>query len=83
MIGILIIAHAPLASALRECALHVFPDCAAGLQALDIAPNASPEDSLHLAREAMNTTLLETRLHIRMMLVVREEKMWKDPGRRI
>ena len=54
MIGILIIAHAPLASALRECALHVFPDCAAGLQALDIAPNASPEDSLHLAREAMN-----------------------------
>ncbi|MFN8954276.1 MAG: PTS fructose transporter subunit IIA, partial [Burkholderiales bacterium] len=26
MIGILLIAHAPLASALRQCALHVFPD---------------------------------------------------------
>jgi PTS system ascorbate-specific IIA component len=36
MIGILIVAHAPLASALRDCALHVYPDCAAGVQALDI-----------------------------------------------
>ena len=59
MIGILIVAHAPLASALRECALHVFPECAAGVQALDIAPNASPEESLKLAKAAMaklNTT---------------------------
>ncbi|WP_090132154.1 PTS sugar transporter subunit IIA [Limnohabitans sp. Rim11] len=53
MIGILIVAHAPLASALRECALHVFPDCASGVQALDIAPNASPEESLQLAKAAM------------------------------
>ena len=53
MIGILIIAHAPLASALRDCALHVFPECAAGVQALDIAPNASPEESLLLAKAAM------------------------------
>ena len=59
MIGILIIAHAPLASALRDCALHVFPECASGVQALDIAPNASPEESLALAKAAMaqlNTT---------------------------
>jgi PTS system ascorbate-specific IIA component len=53
MIGILIIAHAPLASALRDCALHVFPECASGVQALDIAPNASPEESLVLAKAAM------------------------------
>ena len=53
MIGILIVAHAPLASALRECALHVFPECASGVQALDIAPNASPEESLALAKLAM------------------------------
>lgn len=53
MIGILIVAHAPLASALRECALHVFPDCASGVQALDIAPNDSPEESLQLAKAAM------------------------------
>lgn len=54
MIGILIIAHAPLASALRECALHVFPDCASGVLALDVMPEASPEDSLLRARKAMD-----------------------------
>ena len=53
MIGILIIAHAPLASALRDCALHVFPECASGILALDIAPSASPEESLVLAKAAM------------------------------
>ena len=53
MIGILIIAHAPLATALRECALHVFPDCADGVRALDVLPDAAPEDSLVLAQEAM------------------------------
>lgn len=53
MIGILIIAHAPLASALRECALHVFPDCASGVLALDVMPEAAPEDSLLRGRKAM------------------------------
>ena len=53
MIGILIIAHAPLASALRECALHVFPDCVDGVQALDIGPQDAPEDSLLRAQAAM------------------------------
>ena len=59
MIGILIVAHAPLASALRDCALHVFPECAEGVLALDILPNASPEESLILAKATMtrlNTT---------------------------
>jgi len=53
MIGILLIAHAPLASALRECALHVFPDCAAGVLALDIQADDAPEVSLMRAKEAM------------------------------
>jgi PTS system ascorbate-specific IIA component len=53
MIGILIVAHAPLASALRDCALHVYPECASGVQALDILPSASPEESLLLAKAAM------------------------------
>ena len=53
MIGILIIAHAPLATALRECALHVFPDCADGVLALDVLPHDAPEDTLTRAREAM------------------------------
>jgi PTS system ascorbate-specific IIA component len=54
MIGILIIAHAPLATALRECALHVFPDCASGVMALDVLPNDAPEVSLADARRAMD-----------------------------
>jgi PTS system ascorbate-specific IIA component len=41
--GILIIAHAPLASALRECVLHVYPETASGVLALDVLPNESPE----------------------------------------
>ncbi len=54
MIGILIVAHAPLASALRDCALHVFPECALGVQALDIGAHDSPEESLALAKQAMS-----------------------------
>jgi len=53
MIGILIIAHAPLAFALRDCALHVYPECASGVQALDILPNASPDESLRQAKAAL------------------------------
>lgn len=53
MIGILIIAHAPLANALRECALHVFPDCASGVLSLDVLPNEPPENTLAKAREAL------------------------------
>jgi PTS system mannose-specific IIA component len=41
--GILIIAHAPLASALRAGVLHVFPDVEQGILALDVPPNEAPE----------------------------------------
>ena len=50
MNGIFIIAHAPLASALRQCVLHVFPDNAAGVAALDVLPNMPPEETLAQAR---------------------------------
>jgi PTS system mannose-specific IIA component len=50
MNGIFIIAHAPLASALRQCALHVFPDSAAVVVALDVQPNMPPEETLAQAR---------------------------------
>jgi PTS system ascorbate-specific IIA component len=55
MIGILIIAHAPLASALRDCALHVFPECASGVLAIDVLPNDAPEDSLETAALALDS----------------------------
>jgi len=60
--GIFIIAHAPLASALRTCALHVFPDSEAAIGALDVQPNVPPEESLaqarHLLRQAGWTSTL-------------------------
>jgi mannose PTS system EIIA component len=51
--GILIIAHAPLASALRLCVLHVFPDSAADVLAFDVQPQVPLEESLAGARWAM------------------------------
>ena len=54
MNGILIIAHAPLANALRQCALHVFPDCDPFVAAIDVQPNLSPEETLGAARIALD-----------------------------
>jgi PTS system ascorbate-specific IIA component len=54
MNGILIIAHAPLAHALRACALHVFPDCGAHVAAIDVQPNLPPEETLSMARIALD-----------------------------
>jgi PTS system ascorbate-specific IIA component len=52
---LLIIAHAPLASALRLCALHVFPDLANDLQALDVNANAPPEQTREEAQTMIET----------------------------
>ena len=54
MNAILIIAHTPLASALRDCALHVFPDCAAGVAAVDVPAHEAPEDTLARAQTALH-----------------------------
>lgn len=53
MNAILLIGHAPLAHALRQCALHVFPDCGAHVAAIDVQPNLSPDETLATARIAM------------------------------
>ncbi|MBK6360303.1 MAG: PTS fructose transporter subunit IIA [Comamonadaceae bacterium] len=53
MNSILIIAHAPLAHALRACALHVFPECGVSVAAIDVAPNAPPEETLAASRIAL------------------------------
>ena len=54
MPGLLIIAHAPLASSLRAVAEHAFPDCAAQLAALDVSPDMPLEEI-----EAQGRQLLE------------------------
>lgn len=50
MNSILIIAHLPLAHALRQGALHVYPDCADQVEALDVLPHMPPEETLATAR---------------------------------
>lgn len=52
--GIFIIAHAPLASALRQCVLHVFPDAANVVAVLDVQPNMPTEETLMAARMTMS-----------------------------
>lgn len=54
MSGILIIAHAPLASALKACASHTFPDCAATLEALDVPADAPLEELESQARALLS-----------------------------
>ena len=55
---IFIIAHAPLANALRDCAMHVYPECAHEVIALDVKPDAQPEETLRLANQALENVPL-------------------------
>jgi PTS system ascorbate-specific IIA component len=68
MNAILLIAHAPLANALRQCALHVFPDCGSTVMAVDVQPNLSPEETLATARIAMDQLVQPE--HIKGVLVL-------------
>ena len=54
MNGLLIIAHAPLASAMLQCVSHVFTESAQGIAALDVQPNMPPEETLAQARILMD-----------------------------
>jgi PTS system ascorbate-specific IIA component len=56
---IFIIAHAPLATALRDCAMHVYPECAHEVIALDVLPDAQPEETLRLANQALQNVTLD------------------------
>jgi mannose PTS system EIIA component len=51
---ILIVAHVPLASALRACAQHVYPERMSTVFALDVDPQDTPEHSLALAKEILS-----------------------------
>lgn len=53
MAGILIIAHAPLASALRDCAAHVYCGEPDRVEAIDVAPDAEPAAVLAEARRRL------------------------------
>lgn len=49
----MIIAHAPLASSLKEVAQHAFPDCGCALEALDVAAETPLEVIEAQAREML------------------------------
>jgi len=53
MAAVLVIAHAPLASALKAVASHVYPERGPNVAALDVAPDADPAQVEALARELM------------------------------
>ena len=44
MLGFIIIAHAPLASALKAVAAHAFPECVQTLEVLDVPADMAPEE---------------------------------------
>ncbi|MFN3303509.1 MAG: PTS sugar transporter subunit IIA [Roseateles sp.] len=50
---LLVIAHAPLASALRQVAEHTYPDCAPTLSVLDVPPGMCADDVEAAARALM------------------------------
>ncbi len=54
MTGLLLIAHAPLASALAAVAEHTFPNCAPQVAALDVTPEMSVDDVEARARALLS-----------------------------
>jgi PTS system mannose-specific IIA component len=50
MAGILIIAHAPFASALRDCIAHVYCGLPARIGVVDVLPDSDPAELLETAR---------------------------------
>ncbi|WP_242612446.1 PTS sugar transporter subunit IIA [Corticibacter populi] len=50
----MIVAHAPLASALRSCGLHVFADAGDALAALDVRPEQDVQTVLRQAAQQQN-----------------------------
>lgn len=55
MVGLLVVAHAPLASALRGVAAHIYPDAARQLAVLDVLPAWSAEEVERQTRAALAT----------------------------
>ena len=53
MPGLLIIAHAPLASSLQAVACHTFPECSRVLQAFDVPPEMPVDQIEAKARELL------------------------------
>lgn len=55
MARLLVIAHAPLASALRDVAAHIFPDQAAAMAICDVSADQSVEEAERAAHQQLDT----------------------------
>ena len=53
MIGILVVSHEPLGTALLHCTRHLFGRLPPQLAALDVIPDEEPDQALHAARELL------------------------------
>jgi PTS system ascorbate-specific IIA component len=53
VVGILIMAHAPLATAFLTAAQHVFKSLPERLEAIDVLPDQTPETVIPLAKQAI------------------------------
>jgi PTS system ascorbate-specific IIA component len=51
MIGVLIVSHEPLGTALLHCTRHIFGRMPPQLAALDVIPDEDPDQALHAGRE--------------------------------
>ena len=56
MIGILVVSHEPLGTALIHCTRHIFGRMPTQLAALDVIPDEDPELALSAARELLKRT---------------------------
>jgi PTS system ascorbate-specific IIA component len=57
MAGLFIIAHAPLASALKAAAAHAFPEAAPRIEVLDVGAQLSPDELESRARVLLERSL--------------------------
>lgn len=53
MIGILVVSHEPLGTALLHCTRHIFGRLPVQLAALDVIPDEDPDAALQAARELL------------------------------
>lgn len=61
---LILLAHAPLAAALREVALHVYPECDADLVAVDVQPHWSSDEVQAALANATECVAHRTRLYL-------------------
>ena len=69
MNAILLIAHAPLANALRQVALHVLPETASALAAVDVSAQDTPETAFAAVCAALDALHLRPSEHEGVLLL--------------